>query len=208
MRATLTAALLTASVTAVAGLALRAPDAATGVIGLAAVTAMAAWLSGQFSTDDEAGLVLSNPAWALALSLRGRYGLTNILPLWAAQVVAAVVVGLALDAGSTALADAMSWPSLGLLAAAVIAGLIVIPATWVLVLADAYGNEAAAGVPVLVTAAALPLNLLGALNPAVVLGLAVAGFIDWPLATVTVITVLSGAVVGAYSSRLFVPAAE
>lgn len=208
MRATLTAALLTASVTVVAGLALRAPDAATGVIGFAAATVLAAWLSGQLSTDDEAGLALGNPAWALALSVRGRCARTQVLPLWAAQVVAAVVVGLALDAGSGALPDAMTWPSLGLPAAAAIAGVLAVPATWVLVLADAYGNEAVAGAPVLVTAATLPLNLVGALNPAVVVGLAVAGFVDWPLAGVTVVTVLLGSALGAYSARLFVaPAA-
>src|SRR4051794_19944678 len=98
MRALSVAAILAALTTFVAALALRAPDATIAVLAVAAMAVVVTWLAGLHSDDEESGLTLTSPAATLALSLVGRANRAMILPMIAAQVVGAVLGGLAANA--------------------------------------------------------------------------------------------------------------
>ncbi|MGH3423958.1 MAG: hypothetical protein ACRDO8_04465 [Nocardioidaceae bacterium] len=200
MRAYLSAASMSGVVAFVAGLALHAPGPVLAVAAIAGATALAAWLSSAQSTDTEAGLALSNPAWTLTLVLRGRRRATDLLPLWAAQVVGALVAGLVVQALGDRLPGPLVWPSADLVATGVVALVLGIVSAWVACAADTYVSEGLTGLPVLAAGAALPLNLAAVLNPATLFGITVAGLLDWQPAAIGAAGAILGAALGAWSA--------
>lgn len=202
MRTLLAAACLASAVTFVTGLALHAPNETVAVAAVAGVTALAAWLSSSHSTQERAGLALSNPAWTLTLVLRGRRGYADLLPLWASQVVGALAAGLALGALNGRLPQMLLWPSADAVTTAVVALVLGVLTAWTVAASDTYLTEGLTAMPVLGAAAALPLNLAGVLNPASVFGITVAGLLDWRIALIAAVAVIVAAAAGAWSARL------
>lgn len=203
MRTYLAAAFLSALLTFVAVLALYAPDPLVAVVAVAAVTALAAGLSSARSTDESAGLRLSNPAWTLTLTLRRRGPLVELLPLWASQVVGSLVAALAAMSLDSAMPEPLVWPSADPLATAALALVLGLAGAWAVAAADSYLGDAVTALPVLAAGAVLPVNLAGVLSPAVVFGITVAGLLDWQIAAIAAVGVLVGAAVGGWTASLF-----
>ena len=107
MRPLSVALVLAAVTTFVAALALRAPDATIAVLAVGAIAVVITWLAGLHSTEEESGLALTSPAAALALALVGRANRAAVLPLIAAQVVGAVIGGLAANGLNSRLGDTL-----------------------------------------------------------------------------------------------------
>lgn len=199
MRTLSVAAILAALTTFVAALALRAPDAMVAVLAVAALAVVVAWLAGQRSTEEESGLALTSPAAALSLALVGRANRATILPLVAAQVVGAVIGGLAANGLDSRLGETLVFTQPDRLVTALVVGVLAIIGTWILFAVDGAVSEAYAAVPPILTAAALPLGLTTALNPAVIVGIAAASLVPWSIALIAAGAALVGAVIGAYT---------
>ncbi|MGZ5370783.1 hypothetical protein [Aeromicrobium sp.] len=206
MRKLLAAALFSTLSTFVVALSLRAPDATVALLAVAGITVLVTWLSSQYSTEEESGLALANPASAVALTLVGRSNSATILPLFAAQLVGAVVGGFAALGLDSTLGQTLIWSEPRLLATGIALGVIGILATWLLFAIDSQLSEAYAAIPPLLAGASLPLSLGSALNPAVILGLATADLISWDVALVAALAVLVAAVVGAFTVNAISPA--
>lgn len=206
MRKLLAAALFSALSTFVVALSLRAPDATVALLAVAGITVLVTWLSSQYSTEEESGLALANPASAVALTLVGRSSSATILPLFAAQLVGAVVGGFAALGLDSTLGQTLIWSEPRLLATGIALGVIGILATWLLFAIDSQLSEAYAAIPPLLAGASLPLSLGSALNPAVILGLATADLISWDVALVAALAVLVAAVIGAFTINAISPA--
>lgn len=199
MRRYLTAAAFAAITTFVVAISLRAPEATAAIVAVAAITVAVTWLSMQHSTDEDSGLVLANPASAVAMTIVGRSGIDALLPLIASHLVGAVAGGLAALGLDRWLGDTLVWPTPGLVATGVVVLVVGTVATWLLFAIDAQVSEAYAGLPPLLLGAALPLSLTSALNPAVVVGLATAGLLPWGVAGVAAVAAVAASVVGAYT---------
>ena len=199
MRKYLRAAFFAALTTFVVAISLRAPDATLAIVAVAGITVLVTWMSVQHSTEEDSGLVLANPASAVALTLVGRSPSGNVLPLIAGHLVGAVLGGLGALGLDSWLGDTLTWPTPDPIATGVIVGVLGIVSTWLLFAIDAQISEAYAALPPLLAGAALPLSLGSALNPAVVIGLATAGLLPWTVAGVAAIAGMLAAVAGAYT---------
>ncbi len=205
MRKLVASSLFAAFTTFVVALALRAPDATVALLAVAGITILITWLAGQHTTEDESGLALANPASTVALTLVGRSSAAIVLPLIAAQVVGAVVGGLAALGLKDKLGETLIWSEPSLVATGVVVFVLGILATWLLFGIDAQISEAYAGLPPLLTGAALPIGLGAALNPAVVIGLATADLVPWDVSITAAVAGLVAAAVGSYTAAVISP---
>lgn len=205
MRTLSVAAILAALTTFVVALALRAPDATVAVLAVAAFTVFVTWLCRLHSTEEESGLALSSPAAVVALALAGRRKTATILPLIAAQTVGAVAGGFVALGLESRLGETLVFTQPGRLVTGVVIGVLAIIGAWVLFAVDGEVHEAYAAVPPILTGASLPLGLVGALNPATIVGVATAGLVPWDIALVAAGVALAGAAVGAFTMALVTP---
>ena len=93
----------------------------------------------------------------------------------------------------------------GLVVTAVGAALVGLIGAWATLGVDGGGHEGLSAVPVVVGGAVLPLGMLGAFQPAAMIGLATADLVPWDVALVAAGTVLAASVVGAFLVSLLVP---
>lgn len=205
MRSLTVAALLAAITTFVAALALRAPDATLAVLAVAAVAVLTNWLAVLHSTDDESGIALTSPAAAVTLALVGRRPAALLLPIIAAQVVGAVLGGLAALGLDDQLGGSLVWSEPTRVATGVVVAVLAILAAWVLLAIDGGEHPAWAAVPPLLAGASLGVGLAVALNPAAVLGLATAGLLSWTTAGIVAGVGVIASAVGAYAIALVTP---
>lgn len=205
MRSLTVAAILAAITTFVAALALRAPDATLAVLAVAAVVVLTTWVAALHTTDDESGLALANPAAAVTLALVGRRSPTLLLPLIAAQVVGAILGGLAALGLDDLLGGSLVWSDPTYTATAIVVALLAVLAAWALLAVDGGESTAWAAVPPLLVGASLGIGMAVALNPAAVLGLATAGLVSWPTAGIAAAVGLVGSAIGAYAITLVTP---
>ena len=89
--------------------------------------------------------------------------------------------------------------------AAVVVGLV---ASWTFLAIDGGAPAAWWSAPVLLAAATLSIVLAAVVSPAVVVGLATAGLVGWPVALTAAGGVLAGAAGGVFAAGLAAPAAE
>src|SRR5699024_4511393 len=130
------AAVASALATFIGALSVHASGVVLAVAAVAGVTVFVAWLCALHGTDDESGLALANPAWALGLTITGRVAPVNLIPLIAAQVVGAVIAGVAALAMQSRLPDAIVWAQPSLLMVAVIGVILGIIGIWILFAID------------------------------------------------------------------------
>jgi glycerol uptake facilitator-like aquaporin len=197
--------LLSALITLVAALALRAADATLAVVAVAAVAVLFTWYAQLHASEERSGLGLANPASVVALAVVGRRPWATILPALAAHTVGAVLGGLAALGLDDRLGDTLVFTQPGLAVTAVGAALVGIIAAWATLSVDGGGSEALAGVPAVVGGAVLPLGLLAVFHPAAVIGLATAGLVPWDVALVAVGATLVASIAGAYAVTALVP---
>lgn len=190
------AAVTAALTTAVAAWALRATDPATAVAAVAVVAVASAWLARFHDTASTPGLGLTGPTPLVALALVGRSPVATALPVVAAQVVGAVAAGAAVGALDLP-GGALVWDQPTLLTAGVLSVLVGLVGAWATLAADAGPVAWTAATPV-TAGALLGVGLAAAAHPAAVLGLAVAGALDWPVALVSAVAVLAGAAIGTF----------
>jgi|GEM_PF-5844996 aquaporin Z len=202
LTAYLTAAIGAGVIAAVAVLSVRAQDPALAGVGLAAAIGLLAILT----ANGRFGLGVLDPAWTLALLLRGRLGVADLLPLWAAQAVGALVFGAL---ARWVVDDLRQWSVIDqpdLAPAAVVVALIALVGSWVVVAVDGgRAPAAAAGLPALGGAAALPPPFAAAANPAALFALGVAGIAEWEYVFFVSIAAFGGAVIGALTSPILEP---
>ena len=206
MRSLTVAAILAAISTFVAALALRAPDATVAVLAVAAVCVLTTWIATLHTTEDESGLALASPAAAVTLWLVGRRSAGYLLPIIAAQVVGAVLGGLAALGLDDRLGGTLVWSDPTFIGTGVVVAVLSILAAWVVLAIDGGEHAAWAVVPPVLAGAALGVGLAAALNPAVVAGLAVAGLVSWTTAAIAAGAALIAAAIGAYAISLVTPA--
>lgn len=202
IREYVTAATLSGVVAFVAAAGLHAPDPTIAVAAVASTTALGAWISSSRTTQDAAGLALSNPAWALALGCWGRRRWSELLPLWASQVVGALAAGLVVQALSDRLPDPLVWASADPVTTGVVGFVLATVAAWAVVGADWYLSDGLTALPVVATGAMLPVNLVGMLSPASVFGVTVAGLLDIQTAAIAVVAVLLGSGLGGWTGSI------
>lgn len=198
-------ALLSALLTLVSAMALRAADATLAVAAVAAVAVLFTWYAQLHSSDERSALGLANPAAVLTLAVVGRRPWATILPALAAHTVGAVLGGLAALALDDRLGDTLVFTQPGLVVAAVGAAVVGVVGAWATLSVDGGGPEALAGIPAIVGAAVLPLGLLTVFHPAAVIGLATAGLVPWDVALVAAGTTLVASIAGAYAVSVLVP---
>src|SRR5699024_465376 len=109
IRRLILAGIISAVTTFVGALSVRASGVVLAVGCVAAVTVLATWLCPLHSTDEESGLALANPAWALGLTLTRRFNAAFLIPVAAAQIIGAVIAGAAALGLQTSLPDQMIW---------------------------------------------------------------------------------------------------
>ena len=205
MRSLTVAALLAAITTFVAALALRAPDATLAVLAVAAVVVLTTWVAALHTTEDESGIALTSPAAAVTLTLVGRRSPTFLLPLIAAQVVGAILGGLAALGLDDRLGGSLVWSEPTRVVTGVVVAVLAILAAWVLLAIDGGEHAAWAAVPPVLAGASLGVGLAVALNPAAVLGLATAGLVSWTIAGIAAGAGLVASAIGAYAITLVTP---
>ena len=205
MRSLTVAALLAAITTFVAALALRAPDATISVLAVAAVAVLTTWLAVLHSTEDESGLALSSPAAAVTLVLVGRRSAALLLPIIAAQVLGAVLGGLAALGLDDQLGGSLVWSEPKRVSTGVVIAVLAILAAWVLLAIDGGEHAAWSALPPVLAGAALGVGLAVALNPAAVLGLATAGLLSWTTAGIAAGSGFVASAVGAYAITVVTP---
>ncbi len=205
MRKMIAATVFAAFTTFVVALALRASDATVALLAIAGITVLVTWLAGQHTTEDESGLALANPSSTVALTLIGRSSGTIVLPLIAAQVIGAVIGGVAARLLDDKLGETLIWSDPTLVATGIVVVVLGILSTWLLFAIDSQISEAYAAIPPLLSGAALPISLGAALNPAVVIGLATADLIPWDVSITAAVAGLVAAIVGAYTAAVISP---
>ena len=198
-------ALLSALLTFVAAMALRAADATLAVAAVAAVAVLFTWYAQLHSSDERSTLGLANPASVLTLAVVGRRPWATILPALAAQTVGGVLGGLGALALDDRLGDTLVFTQPGLVVVAVGAAVVGVIGAWTTLSIDGGGPEALAGIPAIVGGAVLPLGLLTVFHPAAVIGLATAGLVPWDVALVAAGTTLVASIAGAYAVTALVP---
>ena len=206
MRSLTVAALLAAITTFIAALALRAPDATLAVLAVAAVAGLTTWVATLHTTEDESGLALSSPAAAVTLALVARSGAGFLLPIIAAQVVGAVLGGLAALGLEDRLGGSLVWAEPTRVVTGVVVAVLAILAAWVLLAVDGGEHAAWAAVPPVIAGASLGVGLAVALNPAAVLGLATAGLLSWTTAGIVAGAGIIASAAGAFAITLVTPA--
>jgi glycerol uptake facilitator-like aquaporin len=206
MRSLTVAALLAAITTFVAALALRAPDATVSVLATAAVAVLVTWIAALHTTEEESGLALSNPAAAVTLALVGRQSTSFVLPIIAAQVVGAVLGGLAALGLDDRVGGSLVWSEPSRVGTGVVVAVLAILAAWVVLAVDGGEHPAWAAAPPLLAGASLGVGLAMALNPAAVIGLATAGLLSWTTAGIAAGAGLIASAIGAYAITLVTPA--
>ena len=130
---------------------------------------------------------------------------STVLPLIAAQVVGAVLGGLAAVGVAGSLTGSLTWADPKPLATGVVVLFLGLLSAWVTLAVDGGESTAWAAVPPLASAAALGVGLAAALNPAVVIGLATAGIVSWITAGIAAVAGLVAAFAGAYLVGLVTP---
>lgn len=206
MRSLTIAAVLAAVTTFVAALALRAPDATVAVLAVAVAAVLTTWLAVLSSTEEESGLALANPAAAVTLALVGRRSTALLLPVIAAQVVGAVLGGLAALGLDDQLGGSLVWSDPTHTATGIVVAVLAILAAWVVLAIDGGEHPVWAAVPTVLAGASLGVGLAVGLNPAAVLGLAVAGLLTWTTAVIAAGAGMIAAAIGAYAISLVTPA--
>ncbi len=193
----LRAGLLTLLLTVTAVAAARTADPAVAAIALAAVVTGAAVLGADPAEMD--------PAWSLGRLVRARLAPLELLPLWAGQGVGALFGGVAGRELLERLPEQIpverpdTVAAVALLAAAGLLG------GWLIGVEAA---PAALGLPTLAACAALPATVTGAVNPAVLVGVGLAGLVDWAYVLAGALAVALAAVAGAGLARLAPPATQ
>jgi hypothetical protein len=205
MRSLTVAALLAAITTFVAALALRAPDATLAVLAVAAVSVLTTWMATLHTTEEESGIALTSPAAAVTLTLVGRRSPTFLLPLIAAQVLGAVLGGLAALGLDGRLGGSLVWSEPTRVVTGIVVAVLAVLAAWVLLAIDGGEHAAWAAMPPMLAGASLGVGLAVALNPAAVLGLATAGLVSWTIAGIAAGAGLVASAVGAYAITLVTP---
>lgn len=195
-----------ALVTAAAVWGLRASEATLTVAGVAAAVALTGWLAAFHGTPARvggdasaagSGLALSSPAALVALALVGRFSWATALPVVAAQVLGAALVGAAALALGHDGTDTLVWDEPAIVTAGGLALVVGVVAAWAALAADAGPVAWLAAGPV-TAGALLGAGLAAAAHPAVLVGLGIAGAITWPVAVVAAFAVLIGAALGPF----------
>jgi aquaporin Z len=199
----LTAAIAAGVVSGLAVLSVRTQDPTLAGLGIAAVVGLAAVLT----VGGRLGIGAVDPAWALALLVRRRIEVADLLPIWAAQAIGAVAFGALArwvvdDLQPSAIAEQ---PDVA--PTAVVLALIGLLGAWVALAADA-GRAApiAAGLPALGASTALSPTFAAAANPAALFALGVSGVADWDYVFFAAVAAFAGALVGAITAPLLRPA--
>lgn len=205
MRLLTMGALLSALLTFVSAMALRAADATLAVAAVAAVAVLFTWYAQLHTSDERSTLGLANPASILTLAVVGRRPWATILPPLAAHTVGAVLGGLAALGLDGRLGDTLVFTQPGLVVAAVGAAIVGLIGAWTTLSIDGGGHEALAGIPAILGGAILPLGLLAVFHPAAVIGLATAGLVPWDVALVAAGSALAASIAGAYAVTALVP---
>ncbi|WP_229051205.1 hypothetical protein [Aeromicrobium sp. Leaf350] len=205
MRTLASAALHGAAVTITALAALRATDPVLAVAVVAAVSVLLTWFAALSSTEDASGLDATGTLPGVALAIVGRSAWGTLLPVLAVQAVLAVAIGAAANALDDRLGPTLLLAEPTLVLAAVTGALVGITSAWVTLSIDGGGPVALSAVPALVAGGTGPLALLGAFNPALLLGLATAGLIPWDATAIALVAAVAGAVVGTYTVSALLP---
>lgn len=200
------ATLMSATLTLVTAMALRAADATLAVVAVAALVVLLTWYAQLHSTEEHSGAGLANPASAVALAVVGRRPWATLLPALVAHLVGGVLGGLAALALDDRLGQTLVFADPSRVVAGVGAAVVGVLVAWTTLAVDGRGPEALSAVPVAVSGAVLPLGLLAAFQPAVVLGLATASLVPWDVALVAAAASLVASAVGAYAVSALVPA--
>ena len=177
------------ALTAVA--AARTGDAAVAALGLAAAVTAAAVV-----VDDPAEV---DPAWSLTLLVQRRLAPVELLSLWAAQGVGALVGGLAGRELLDRLPQQVAADVPDEVVAVGLVGLAALLGSW---LVAAGSPQATLGLPTLVASAALPAAVTGALNPGVLVAVGLTGLVSWTYVLAASLAVAVAAVAGAGLARL------
>ncbi len=175
------------------------------VLAVAAVAVLTTWVATLSTTEEESGIALTSPAAAVTLVLVGRRSGAMLMPLIAAQVVGAVLGGLAALGLDDQLGGSLVWSDPTRTATAVVVAVLAILAAWVLLAIDGGEHPAWAALPPVLAGASLGVGLAVALNPAAVLGLATAGLVSWTIAGIAAGAGIVAAVIGAYAITLVTP---
>lgn len=199
------AALMSATLTLVTAMALRAADATLAVVAVAALVVLLTWYAQLHSTDEHSAAGLVSPASAVALAAVGRRPWATLLPAVVAHVVGGVVGGLAALGLDDRLGDTLVFAEPGLVLAGVGAAVVGVIGAWATLAVDGRGPEALSAVPVAVGGAVLPIGLLAVFQPAVVMGLATASLVPWDVALVAAAAALVASAIGAYAVSALVP---
>lgn len=205
MRLLSMAAVLSALLTLVAALALRAADATLAVAAVATLAILLSWYAHLHSDEERSGLGLANPAAATTLAVVGRRPWTTLLPTLTAHVIGAVVGGLAALGLDDRLGDTVVFTQPDLVVTAVGAAVTGLVVAWATLAVDGGGHEALNGIPAVVGGAVLPLGLLTVFHPAAVIGLATAGLVPWDVALVAAGMTMIAAFVGGHAVAALVP---
>jgi hypothetical protein len=199
------AVLMSATLTLVTAMALRAADATLAVVAIAALVVLLTWYAQLHSTDEHAAAGLVSPASAVALAVVGRRPWATLLPVVVAHVVGGVVGGLVALALDDRLGETLVFAEPGLALTGIGAAVVGVVGAWTTLAVDGRGPEALSAVPVAVGGAVLPIGLLAVFQPAVVVGLATASLVPWDVALVAAAVALVASAVGAYAVSVLVP---
>ena len=209
MRPLVTAAVLHLVGTLGVGLSLAASEATLAAVAMAGTLSLLVWFASLHSDDAGSGLPLASSAALVGLTLTGRSAGSRLLPLLAAQVVGATIAGAGLlGVGRLTPGGTLLWDEPPLVPALVAAVLVGVIASWAFLAIDGGAPAAWWSVPVVVAAATLSIVLAAAVSPAVVIGLATAGLVGWPVALATSGGVIVGAAGGVFAAGIAAPAPE
>ena len=198
-------AAMSALLTVVTAAALRASDPTLAVVAVAALTVLLTWYARLHVDGDSPAIGLVNPAWATTLAAVGRRSWATLLPLWTAHVLGAVLGGVAALGLGERWGDPLIFDADDLVIAGVGAAVVGLVGAWSTLALDASGPDALAAVPVAVAGGVLPLGLVGAFSPSVVLGLAAADLLAWDVALVAAAAGLLAAAVGGWIIGFLLP---
>jgi|SRR5664279_3186975 hypothetical protein len=208
MRLLALGAAMSALTTFVTAMALRAADATLAVLTVASLTVLLTWYARLHTDDEHPSLGLVNPASATTLAAVGRRSWATMLPILTGHGLGAVVGGLAALGLADQWGDPLIFDADSVLVAGVGAAVVGFLVAWATLALDASGPDALAAVPVVVAGGIMPLGLVGAFSPAVVVGLAAADLLTWDIALVAAGAGLAAAAVGGWVVGFLIPAAD
>ena len=204
MRPLIASALTSAVLTFVTCVALRAADPMLTLAAVASVLLLLSWYAQLSSDDEHSALDTTNPAVATTLAVVGRRPWGTILPCWTAHVIGAVAAGFGALALNDRLPAPLPYDADSLVVAAIAGSVVGLVGAWSTLSVDGGGPIAFMAAPVTV-ASTLPIGLVGAFSPAVVLGLATAELLPWDVAALTACLGLVFSGVGAWLVSTLVP---